>query len=37
MKEIGAPDTIVGSFQGNAQAFQASLKSTPILILAALW
>jgi hydrophobic/amphiphilic exporter-1 (mainly G- bacteria), HAE1 family len=36
MKEIGAPDTIVGSFQGNAQAFQASLKSTPILIVAAL-
>ena len=36
MKEIGAPDTIVGSFQGNAQAFQASLKSTPLLILAAL-
>ena len=36
MKEIGAPETIVTSFQGNAQAFQASLKSTPILILAAL-
>ena len=36
MKEIGAPETLVGSFQGNAQAFQASLKSTPILILAAL-
>jgi len=36
MKEIGAPDTLRGSFQGNAQAFQASLKSTPILILAAL-
>jgi hydrophobic/amphiphilic exporter-1 (mainly G- bacteria), HAE1 family len=36
MKAIGAPDTIVGSFQGNAQAFQASLKSTPLLILAAL-
>jgi hydrophobic/amphiphilic exporter-1 (mainly G- bacteria), HAE1 family len=36
MKEIGAPDTMVGSFQGNAQAFQASLKSTPLLILAAL-
>ena len=26
MKEIGAPDTLVGSFQGNAQAFQASLE-----------
>ncbi len=36
MKEIGTPETLVGSFQGNAQAFQASLKSTPILILAAL-
>ncbi len=36
MKEIGAPDTLAGSFQGNAQAFQASLKSTPLLILAAL-
>jgi hydrophobe/amphiphile efflux-1 (HAE1) family protein len=36
MKEIGAPDTLQGSFQGNAQAFQASLKSTPILIVAAL-
>jgi HAE1 family hydrophobic/amphiphilic exporter-1 len=36
MKEIGAPDTLRGSFQGNAQAFQASLKSTPILIIAAL-
>ena len=36
MKEIGAPDTLVGSFQGNAQAFQASLKSMPLLILAAL-
>ncbi len=36
MKEIGAPDTLQGSFQGNAQAFQASLKSTPLLILAAL-
>ena len=36
MKEIGAPDTLLASFQGNAQAFQASLKSTPILIVAAL-
>jgi hydrophobe/amphiphile efflux-1 (HAE1) family protein len=36
MKEIGAPDSLLGSFQGNAQAFQASLKSTPILIIAAL-
>jgi multidrug efflux pump subunit AcrB len=30
------PATIATSFQGNAQAFQASLRSTPILILAAL-
>ena len=30
------PNTIQGSFQGSAQAFQSSLSSTPILILAAL-
>jgi multidrug efflux pump len=30
------PDGIHGSFQGTAQAFQASLKNEPILILAAL-
>jgi hydrophobe/amphiphile efflux-1 (HAE1) family protein len=36
MSEIGAPETLVTSFQGNAQAFQASLKSTPILIVASL-
>jgi multidrug efflux pump subunit AcrB len=30
------PATITGTFQGTAQAFQASLKSTPYLILAAL-
>ncbi len=36
MAEIGAPNTLVGTFQGNAQAFQSSLKSTPILIVAAL-
>jgi multidrug efflux pump subunit AcrB len=30
------PQTIQGSFQGSAQAFQSSLSSTPILILAAL-
>ena len=34
--EIGAPDTIEGSFQGTAQAFQTSLESEPLLILAAL-
>jgi hydrophobe/amphiphile efflux-1 (HAE1) family protein len=36
MREIGAPETLVTSFQGNAQAFQSSLKSTPILIVASL-
>jgi multidrug efflux pump subunit AcrB len=30
------PPSIATSFQGNAQAFQSSLRSTPILILAAL-
>jgi hydrophobic/amphiphilic exporter-1 (mainly G- bacteria), HAE1 family len=30
------PGTITGSFQGNAQAFQSSLKTQPYLILAAL-
>jgi len=30
------PGTVIGTFQGNAQAFQASLASTPILIGAAL-
>ena len=34
--EIGLPPSIVAGFQGTAQAFQASLKNTPILILAAL-
>ena len=34
--QIGAPATLTGSFQGNAQAFQESLSSEPILILAAL-
>jgi HAE1 family hydrophobic/amphiphilic exporter-1/multidrug efflux pump len=33
---IRLPATITGTFQGTAQAFQASLKSTPYLILAAL-
>ncbi|MFG6415602.1 multidrug efflux RND transporter permease subunit [Roseateles sp. DC23W] len=31
----GAPVSVRGSFQGTAQAFQASLKSQPLLILAA--
>ncbi|HEY4222970.1 MAG TPA: efflux RND transporter permease subunit, partial [Myxococcota bacterium] len=34
--EIGVPPTIHGTFQGTAGAFQASLDSEPILILAAL-
>jgi multidrug efflux pump subunit AcrB len=36
-KELGAPLSLQMSFQGNAQAFGASLKSTPILIVAALF
>jgi hydrophobe/amphiphile efflux-1 (HAE1) family protein len=35
-KEIGMPAAIRGSFQGTAQAFQASLRNQPLLILAAL-
>ena len=35
-QEIGMPASIRGSFQGTAQAFQASLANEPILILAAL-
>jgi multidrug efflux pump subunit AcrB len=34
---IGLPPSIVGSFQGNAQAFQDSLASEPFLIAAALF
>ncbi len=33
---LHVPPTIQASFQGNAQAFQSSLSSTPILIVAAL-
>jgi hydrophobe/amphiphile efflux-1 (HAE1) family protein len=36
-KELNAPLSLQTSFQGNAQAFGASLKSTPILILASLF
>ena len=36
MVRIGVPDTVRGSFQGTARAFQASLASQPWLILAAL-
>jgi len=35
-REIGLPDTVIGTFQGNAQAFQTSLANEPILIAAAL-
>ncbi len=34
--DLKMPTTLATSFQGNAQAFQASLGSTPILIVAAL-
>jgi hydrophobe/amphiphile efflux-1 (HAE1) family protein len=34
--DLHLPPSIATSFQGNAQAFQSSLSSTPILILAAL-
>jgi len=36
MASIGAPETLQANFQGGAKAFQDSLKSQPILILAAL-
>jgi HAE1 family hydrophobic/amphiphilic exporter-1 len=35
-KQIGKPLSLTTSFQGNAQAYQSSLASTPILIAAAL-
>jgi len=35
-EKLGAPTTLTGSFQGTAQAFQQSLSSEPILIVAAL-
>jgi HAE1 family hydrophobic/amphiphilic exporter-1 len=34
--EIGMPSSVIPTFQGNAQAFQQSLSSTPVLIAAAL-
>ncbi len=34
--ELGAPASLIGTFQGNAQAFQTALASEPLLILAAL-
>jgi multidrug efflux pump subunit AcrB len=36
MRQLGMPASIRGSFQGTAQAFQASLANEPYLILAAL-
>jgi multidrug efflux pump subunit AcrB len=35
-RDMGVPQTIHGSFQGTAQAYQQSLQSEPILILAAI-
>jgi HAE1 family hydrophobic/amphiphilic exporter-1 len=35
-REIGMPSSVIGTFQGNAQAFQSSLSSEPALIAAAL-
>lgn len=34
--KIGLPGSVIGTFQGNAQAFQASLANEPVLIAAAL-
>ena len=34
--DLGAPATLTGSFQGTAQAFQESMSSMPILIVAAI-
>ncbi|NML46722.1 MMPL family transporter [Ramlibacter sp. G-1-2-2] len=34
-QKVGIPDTVVGSFQGTAQAFQDSLRTQPWLLLAA--
>jgi multidrug efflux pump subunit AcrB len=35
-REIAKPESLLTSFQGNAQAFQSSLSNEPLLILAAL-
>ena len=35
-RDIALPDTVIGTFQGNAQAFQTSLAGEPALIAAAL-
>jgi hydrophobe/amphiphile efflux-1 (HAE1) family protein len=34
--QIGMPSSVVGTFQGNAQAFQAALSNEPVLIAASL-
>ncbi len=36
MRKIGMPESVHGSFQGTAQAYQQSLENEPVLILAAL-
>jgi HAE1 family hydrophobic/amphiphilic exporter-1 len=36
MRDLGAPQTLNSSFQGTAQAFQQSLGTVPLLIMAAL-
>ena len=36
MQEMNAPSTLAGTFQGTAQAFQQSLATVPLLIMAAL-
>jgi multidrug efflux pump subunit AcrB len=35
--ELKAPETLLGTFQGTAQAFQQSLSSTPLLVAAAIF
>ncbi|MBW9116474.1 efflux RND transporter permease subunit [Rhizobium cauense] len=34
--ELGAPATLLGTFQGNAEAYESSLASEPLLVLAAI-
>ena len=36
MDKLGVPNSIIGSFEGSAKAFQASMSSQPLLILAAI-
>ena len=36
-RELQMPPSLIGTFQGNAQAFQASLRTVPLLIVAALF